>query len=259
MQQPSPSSQNFPSASNAEERGEYYQGHTYDQDGLRSIHNHEFMDDPLFRKAYARGVRAAGQDYNWHWRVHVGLWAAACASRLDGDFVECGVNRGFLSSAIMAYLDWDSLGKQFYLLDTFRGLDERFVSAEDEKAGAFEKNRIHLSSGFYVESVEPIRQNFSEWRNAIIVEGSIPETLPQVNASRIAYLHLDMNCSPPEVAALEFFWERLIGGAFVLLDDYAYHNYRSQKLAIDGFAKKRRLHILSLPTGQGLLVKPAKE
>jgi len=259
MQQPSPSSQNFPSASNAEERGEYYQGHTYDQDGLRSIHNHEFMDDPLFRRAYARGVRAAGQDYNWHWRVHVGLWAAACASRLDGDFVECGVNRGFLSSAIMAYLDWDSLGKQFYLLDTFRGLDERFVSAEDEKAGAFEKNRIHLSSGFYVESVEPIRQNFSEWRNAIIVEGSIPETLPQVHASRIAYLHLDMNCSPPEVAALEFFWERLIGGAFVLLDDYAYHNYRSQMRAMDGFAKKRRLHILSLPTGQGLLVKPAKE
>jgi len=102
------------------------------------------MDDPLFRKAYARGVRAAGQDYNWHWRVHVGLWAAACASRLDGDFVECGVNRGFLSSAIMVYLDWDSLGKQFYLLDTFRGLDERFVSAEDEKAGAFEKNRIAL-------------------------------------------------------------------------------------------------------------------
>jgi hypothetical protein len=135
MQQPSPPSQNFASGSNAEEDGEYYQGHIYDQDGLRSIHNHEFMDDPLFRKAYARGVRAAGQNYNWHWRVHVGLWAAASASRLDGDFVECGVNRGFLSSAIMDYLDWDSLGKQFYLLDTFRGLDERFVSAEDGEGG----------------------------------------------------------------------------------------------------------------------------
>src|SRR5262249_47604202 len=68
------------------------EGHIYDQGGLRSIHNHEFMDDPAFRKAYQRGIRAAGDDYRWHWRVHVGLWAAACAARLEGDFVECGVN-----------------------------------------------------------------------------------------------------------------------------------------------------------------------
>src|SRR5712692_9032713 len=78
----------------------------YDEDGLRSIHNHEFMIDPSFRKAYNRGVFAAG-DYWWHWRVHIGLWGAYSACKLDGDFVECGVNRGFLSSAIMEYLNWD--------------------------------------------------------------------------------------------------------------------------------------------------------
>ena len=59
------------------------EGHVYDQDGLRSIHNHEFMDDPAFRKAYERGVRAAGDDYRWHWRVHIGLWAGClcCSTR----------------------------------------------------------------------------------------------------------------------------------------------------------------------------------
>jgi SAM-dependent methyltransferase len=105
------------------QRKERFHGesHVYDQDGLRSIHNHEFMDDPVFQRAYERGTQAAGQDYQWHWRVHVGLWIAKRASLLDGDFVECGVNRGFLSSAIMSYLNWDSLGKQFYLLDTFKG------------------------------------------------------------------------------------------------------------------------------------------
>jgi len=108
------------------------EAHVYDQDGLRSVHNHEFMGDPSFRKAYERGIRATGRDYQWHWRVHVGLWVATCASRLPGDFVECGVNRGFLSSAVMDYLDWDSLGKHFYLLDTFKGIDERFTSAQDK-------------------------------------------------------------------------------------------------------------------------------
>src|SRR5438093_10009866 len=158
------------------------EGHVYDQDGLRSIHNHEFMDDPAFRKAYQRGIRAAGDDYRWHWRVHIGLWAAACAARLEGDFGECGVNRGFLSSANMDYLNWDSLGKHFYLLDTFRGLDERFASPADRASGAGEKNTQNLGSGFYVQGIEEVRANFSQWKNVSLIEGSIPETLPQVRA-----------------------------------------------------------------------------
>ena len=232
------------------------EGHIYDQDGLRSIHNHEFMDDPAFKKAYARGVRAAGDDYRWHWRVHVGLWAAACAARLEGDFVECGVNRGFLSSAIMDFLNWDSLGKCFYLLDTFRGLDERFVSSADRASGAVEKNQKSLSSGFYVERIDEVRANFSQWKNVSLIEGSVPETLSQIRADKIAYLHLDMNCSMPEVAAVQFLWERLVPGALVLLDDYGYYGYLSQKLAMDEFAGEKGINILSLPTGQGLLVKP---
>jgi hypothetical protein len=232
--------------------------HVYDQDGLRSIHNHEFMDDPSFCRAYERGVQAAGQNYRWHWRVHTGLWAATSASRLEGDFVECGVNRGFLSSAIMAYLDWDKLGKHFYLLDTFTGIDERFISPDDKTAGAVERNRAHLTSGFYVEKVETVKANFSEWKNVSLIQGSIPETLPQVGADQVAYLHLDMNCSPPEVAAAEFFWDRLVSGAFILLDDYAYNGYRPQKVAMDDFAAAKGVNILCLPTGQGLLIKPAR-
>jgi hypothetical protein len=233
------------------------EGHIYDQDGLKSIHNHEFMDDPVFQKAYQRGVRAAGTDYRWHWRVHVGLWAASCSSKLDGDFVECGVNRGFLSSAIMEYLKWDTLGKHFYLLDTFKGLDERFVSKEEKEGGVIEKSKHLLDTGFYVSGIDSVKANFSEWKNVTLIEGAIPDTLPQIQAERIAYLHLDINCAPPEIAAIEFLWERLVPGAFILLDDYAYQGYRPQKIAMDGFARRKRLKVLSLPSGQGLLIKPA--
>ena len=86
---------------------------SYNQDGLSSQHNNDFMSDPAFIKAYNRGVQAVGFDYNWHWRVHIGLWAARTAVNLDGDFVECGVNAGFLSSSIMYDLRWDSTGKIF--------------------------------------------------------------------------------------------------------------------------------------------------
>jgi hypothetical protein len=224
----------------------------YDQDNLYSLHNHEFMRDPTFVRSYNRGVMAANDDYHWHWRVHVGLWAAAGASRLEGDFVECGVNRGFLSSAIMDYLGWNDLGKTFYLMDTFAGIDERYISAAERAGGILERNR----GEFYTTNFDAVRKNFAQWNGVKIIAGAIPDTLPAVESERVAYLHLDMNCAPPEVAAFEYFWDRLVPGAFVLLDDYAYKGFESQKLAMDIAARAVNVKILSLPTGQGLLIKP---
>lgn len=230
----------------------------YAQDGLVSVHNHDFMREASFVRAYARGRRALGDapDYRWHWRIHVGLWAAVTAAALEGDFVECGVNRGFLSSAIMDRLDWDRLGRTFWLLDTFAGLDPRYVSDAEQTTGALERSREELAAGFYVAGARTVIDNFAEWKNVRIVVGSVPDTLPHVTAERVAYLHLDMNCAPPEVAALEHFWPRLVSGAVVLLDDYAYLGFESQKRAMDEFAGYHGIAICSLPTGQGLLLRP---
>ena len=224
----------------------------YDQDKLYTFHNHDFMTDPAFVRAYQRGVLAADDDYHWHWRVHVGRWAASGAAKLAGDFVECGVNRGFLASAIMEHLQRDGLGKTFYLMDTFSGIDARFITAEERAGGILERNR----SEFYTTSLDTVQKNFAEWENVQIIAGAIPETLAAVTAERIAYLHLDMNCTPPEVAAFEHFWHRLVPGAFVLLNDCAYKGFEPQKIAMDGAARAVDVQIMSLPTGQGLMIKP---
>jgi hypothetical protein len=102
-----------------------------------------------------------------------------------------------------------------------------------------------------------VRTWFSQWQNVNVIEGSVPATLPLVQADEIAYLHLDMNSSEPEVAALEYFWERLVLGAVVLLDDYGYRGYEAQKHAMDELARRRDVPIASLPTGQGLLIRAA--
>lgn len=229
---------------------------SYQYDGLASNHNHDFMIDPAFMGAYGRGVAAAGIDYKWFWRVHVGLWAARSAAKLAGDFVECGVNRGFLSSAIMHDLDWNQTNRIFYLLDTFAGLDERYLSDEEREGGVSERNRNEIASGFYTTNLDSVKQNFAEWPGAKIIQGSIPDTLPQIDSTRIAFLHIDLNCTIPEVAAIDYLWDCLVPGAFILLDDYAYFGYQPQKEGMDQWAAKMNLSILSLPTGQGLLIKP---
>jgi hypothetical protein len=227
----------------------------YAQDGLISMHNHEFMEQETFKSAYMRGIKAAKRDYCWHWRVHVGLWASSVAAKIEGDFVECGVNAGFMSSSIMHFLDWNCLCKTFYLLDTFAGIDSRYVSNDEVSDGILTKNEKLVQSGFYINDISTVTQNFSEWSRVEIIQGSIPETLDRVKTDKIAYLHIDLNCAPPEVATLKFFWDKLSSGAIVLLDDYAYYGYHHQKKAIDALAVELQCSILSLPTGQGIIIR----
>lgn len=187
--------------------------------------------------AYERGVQAIGgtDTYKWEWRVHVGLWAARAALRLEGDFVECGTNYGFMASAIMHHLDWNSLDRTFYLLDKFAG----------GMHGEYE----------YASDIAGVRRNFAEWPRARVLEANIPQGLAQATSSMVAFLHIDMNCPEPEIAALTHFWPRLVPGALVLLDDYAYNGYTTQKAAMDKFAREREVAICALPTGQGLILR----
>ena len=107
---------------------------TYHQDGLTTVHNNGFMLEPDFMKAEAAGA-ATGSWAKIHWRVHTVLWAVSYCKNIEGDFVECGTNKGGYAKAICEYLDFGSLDKTFYLLDTFEGLDESQLTAEEKAAG----------------------------------------------------------------------------------------------------------------------------
>ena len=104
--------------------------YNYVRPGLLSAHNCDFIQEPAFAAAYEAGRRTnSWGEINLEWRVHVLCWAATQALKLEGDFVECGVNRGGFSKSVMTYLDWNKLNKTFYLLDTFCGIPERFQSS----------------------------------------------------------------------------------------------------------------------------------
>lgn len=230
----------------------------YARDSLFTMNGSPFLEDKGFREAYARGVAASqGYDPKMEWRVHVALWAASLASRAEGDFVECGVNAGFVSSAVMQALDWNTreAGRRFYLIDTFEGPVLAQYSDGEIQRGRDQVAQAAISAGNYVTDVERVRANFSEWRGAIVVQGAVPEVLETLSFGKVAFLHLDMNCALPERAALEFFWERISAGGVVLLDDYTYFGHENQTRAIDAAASSLGIKVLGLPTGQGLIVK----
>jgi hypothetical protein len=228
----------------------------YSADGLFTPHQPRFLKNPLFQIAYRRGIKASqGLDPNFEWRVHIALWAGARALKAPGDFVECGVNAGFLSSSILRYLDWESTGRKFYLIDTFAGPPlEQYSSAEIQE-GRDQWARKALASGGYVTDLDSVRSNFSEWQSAVVVQGQVPAVLPQLPLKQIAFVHLDLNSATSECAALEFLWPLLSGGGLILLDDYAYFRSSAQGDALDAVATRLNFEILNLPTGQGLIQK----
>jgi hypothetical protein len=228
----------------------------YMQDGLFTVHNDHFRRDAQFRAAYRRGIEASmGVDPAFEWRVHIALWAASTALRVPGDFVECGVNAGFISSAIMRRLEWETTDRRFLLIDTFDGPVLRQFSRAEMAKGRLKLAEAAIAAGAYVTDVSRVRRNFSEWPNVIVVQGEVPQILSSVEVDAIAFLHIDMNCALPERATLEYFWDRLSLNGVVLLDDYAYFGHEEQAEEMDRVAHRLGAEILSLPTGQGLIVK----
>lgn len=218
-----------------------------------------FLQDPAFLRAYLRGmdsghhiVRAKGSNADIHveWRVHVACWAGSHAKQLPGHFVECGVNTGIFSLAVCDYIDFNATGKDFFLFDTFAGIPPEQAAAEERD------DVLKANEAAYDECYELARRNFAPFPRARLVRGRVPDTLATVAIDEVCYLSIDMNIAEPEIAAIEFFWDRLAPGAPVLLDDYGWSLHARQRERMDEFALSRGVTIANLPTGQGLLLKP---
>jgi O-methyltransferase len=223
---------------------------SYNTDGIATVNNCDFIKEPRFAKAYqAAKDTNPWEGFTLQWRTHVVCYFADLVKNLEGDFVECGVNTGAYSRAVIDYIDFNTTRKKFYLLDTFEGFVMELVTEEEKKAGIGQYNDHYTD--VYANVVETFRPF-----NVSVIKGMVPNTLPQCTAEKICYLSIDMNCVAPEIAAANYFWDKIVKGGVMLLDDYGFPMHINQKLAFDDFAKEKGVSILSLPTGQGIIFKP---
>ncbi|HEY9688077.1 MAG TPA: TylF/MycF/NovP-related O-methyltransferase [Coleofasciculaceae cyanobacterium] len=240
---------------NREEYEEYWafkaSKFTYKEEGLWTTKNVDFLEDPAFQRAFKLGKETGSWGKrSLRYRNYIICWAATQGAALEGDFVECGVNKGGFARMIIDYVGFEKLNKQFWLLDTYEGLVEECFTEEEKACGKEVGN-------YYEPCYETVVKTFQPFPNVKIIKGVIPHTLPEVTCEKVAFLSIDMNCVLPEIAAIEYFWERLTPGAPVVLDDYGWPEHEEQKKGFDQFAKQHNIQVLTLPTGQGLIIKPS--
>jgi hypothetical protein len=243
------------------------QPNVYNENGLQSARNHDFVNDTRFKKAIKFALGGVVEQHfavqnrfapHGRWNFHVDFWAASHALRLNWDLVQLGVFSGTGAAGIVKYTDFQNYpSRKFYLVDTFTGVPAEQWTEEELRNGANSAQWLYKEAG---DTCDKVRQRFSDYKNVVIVQGKVPDILPLIPVEQIALLMLDMNAAYPELCAANFFWDRLVSGGLLLSDDYGHGHqgvgYFCQKRVLDDFAESKNLSVLALPTGHGLLIKP---
>lgn len=222
---------------------------TFQKDGLYTKHNSDSLQNPLFMESYRLAKLTGSFEGPWgkvdpEYRAYIYCWSAFHCKDLPGDFVECGVNKGGMARAAIHYTGFTPQNpKKFYLLDTYEGTPAHCLRPDETQRNQYE------------ECYAQVQKNFRDFKNVEIVRGEVPGTLSQVKSEKICFLSLDMNAVGPEIAAIEYFWDKLSPGGIVVLDDYNNIGHEPQKRGFDDFCRKHGKQVLSLPTGQGLIFK----
>jgi O-methyltransferase len=124
------------------------------------------------------------------------------SSNIPGSLAELGVYRGNSAKIIHSLCPERNL----YLFDTFTGFDAR----DGSDAG-----------GFSDTSIEKVREFVGADDTIHYLQGYFPDTASGLPPdTRFALVHLDADLYPPMKSGLEYFYDKLEPGGFLILHDY---------------------------------------
>jgi O-methyltransferase len=151
--------------------------------------------------------------------------------KIPGAIAEVGVWRGETS----AFLHRVAPERTLYLFDTFEGFPDR-----DLPAGGVDRR-------FRDTSVEAVSARVGHSPRVVLTPGYVPQTLSVAQDEQFAFVLLDLDLYDPTLASLDFFYQRLSRGGYLVMHDY--NNSESNwacKRAFDSFLSDRPEHIVEL-------------
>lgn len=201
--------------------------------------NYSFLRDKFFIDIL-HNPQYTLMDKSIIWRTYILLYFAERALRVPGDFMELGCYLGYTAQQVINRLSFANLNRLYYLYDlfTWKEGDEhtKHVAHDDPKM------------------FEGVEARFSSYDFVRLIRGAVPESFDQGFPDQIAFAHIDMNHPVPEAGALRAILPRLSPGGIIILDDYGWWGYSTQKEILDTILEEHGVMVLELPTGQGLVM-----
>ena len=158
---------------------------------------------------------------------------------ISGDVVECGVCNGGSAAAIALGIGQPNIcHTQFHLFDSFQGMPP---------TAAIDGRQASRHVGDCVGSVEKVKEVFDRIgfppQNLHIHEGWFDITFPAATIpDKIAFLHIDADWYDSVSLSLDTFFDRVVSGGIVMLDDFGY--WEGCREAFYDFCERRSLRPL---------------
>jgi O-methyltransferase len=162
--------------------------------------------------------------------------AASAVGKLAGDAAEVGVFRGASAKVIRLALP----DKTLHLFDTFEGLPQKDTEGD-------------LQVGEYSCGLDEVKKYLGSEPNTHFHVGIFPSSATQAQDRKFAFVHLDMDLFDGTLAALQWFYPRLVPGGIVMTHDYAY--LPGPTKAFDEFFAGKPEPMIELAGNQCMVVK----
>jgi O-methyltransferase len=165
-------------------------------------------------------------------------------SRVDlsqsGAVVECGTWQGGMSAALVEFCGHD---RRYCFFDSFQGMPP----AKEIDGAAALSWQADVDSPYYRDNCRSSRATFEDTigrtginkSKVMVVQGFFEDTLPNVDVPDILVLRLDADWYDSTKVCLEKFWDKLLPGGLLLIDDYYMWDGCAQ--AVHDFLSERRL------------------
>jgi hypothetical protein len=151
---------------------------------------------------------------------------------IPGPIVEIGAYRGGNATLMLQALAHADDSRKYFIMDSFEGFPE--LHEYDPK---------HTQSGFDEEyNYCEIYDRFVMFDNAEIIRGFVPSTFARLPKNeKFSLVFFDCDLYEPAVATLDYFWDRLNPGGYILLHDYMHAEFGGVTKAVDEFCAKKQL------------------
>lgn len=223
---------------------------------FKSILSYNFVFLPSLNKYLRTAYSTRETLYNSYF-----LAKECLLNNIQGDFVECGVAGGAQIGAMYQACIDCKLFRKFHLFDSFEGIP--LAGPKDTQQPGIGKikhnvnvdpDRLLVSSGITAISLENVKKNLKSWginfNYMNFCKGWFQKTLPSYakNIDKIALLRLDGDLYDSTKVCLDYLYDKVVLGGYIIIDDYALTGCRR---AVDEYLEKNNLKPNIIPVKGG--------
>ena len=169
--------------------------------------------------------------------------------KIEGDFAELGVYRGYSAKVFHYYIP----ERKLHLFDTFEGFNGTDILDEEQRTGM----SVSDHHGYSDANLEQVKNYIMPKNdNVIFYRGYFPDSIPEgFDSRRFAFVHLDADLYEPTLSGLNFFYPRLSPGGFLVVHDY--NAWPGVRKAVDEFFQNKIEIPVPMPdkSGSALIIR----